>query len=444
MTKNINLKKNISISLVARVLTMLIGFISSIIITRYLGPELKGKMSYFITLSGTIWMILDLGFHKSLPYVLAKNNSTKHQIFSISIFLYIFDILVLLLVSLFFKDFILEKLNVSSSLFLILFVAFTSINHFGFIIKYIMLGLDKILWQNLLNFLPSVLYLILFLMIRFFIPNNDNRYFWVLLALVVATVFWTFYYAVKLYIAEDINITFKINFKELYQMYHLGIKAFLGGFFIFLLIRFDIFLIKKYETLAELGIYSLAANFVTLLQSFSNVVGSLMLPKFAGKSQNAQDNILTLKRMILIFSSLFIFVVIVFTLFGRPVISAVYGIDFVRSADVFALLLPAVLFLSIGSLINSFFWSKGFPTITIILPIIALSVNIILNILLIPKIGIMGAAIATSISYFIWLISLIIYFFNSKLVENPELIIIKFSDIAYFYEQTLGKIVRKR
>ena len=227
-------------------------------------------------------------------------------------------------------------------------------------------------------------------------------------------------------------------------MYHLGIKAFLGGFFIFLLIRFDIFLIKKYETLAELGIYSLAANFVTLLQSFSNVVGSLMLPKFAAKSQNAQDNILTLKRMILIFSSLFIFVVIVFTLFGRPVISAVYGIDFVRSADVFALLLPAVLFLSIGSLINSFFWSKGFPTITIILPIIALSVNIILNILLIPKIGIMGAAIATSISYFIWLISLIIYFFNSKLVENPELIIIKFSDIAYFYEQTLGKIVRKR
>jgi len=443
MSKNINLKKNISISVVARVLTMLVGFISSILITRYLGPELKGKMSYFITLSSTVWMILDLGFHKSLPYVLAKDNSTKHQIFSISIFLYIFDILVLLIVSYFFRDFILEKFNVSNNVFLILFIAFTSINHFGFILKYMMLGLDKILWQNLLNFLPSVLYLTLFLIIRFFIPNHD-RYYWVLLALVIATVFWTIFYAVKLYICENINVTFRINFRELYKMYHLGIKAFLGGFFIFLLIRFDIFLIKKYDTLAELGIYSLAANFVTLLQSFSNIVGSLMLPKFASKSQNANDNIITLKRMIIIFSTLFVFVVIVFVIFGQPLISAVYGTDFVRSADVFALLLPAVLFLSIGSLINSFFWSKGFPTTTIILPIIALIVNIGLNIILIPKIGIMGAAIATSISYFIWLISLIIYFFNSKLVENPKLIIIKSSDLSYFYEQTIGKFVRKR
>ena len=387
MTKKINLKKNVSIALVIRILSMLIGFVISIYITRYLGPELKGKMSYFLTLSGTIWIILDLGFHKSLPYLLAKDNTKLNKIFSFSILLHIIDIIVLLIVVIFFKDYFYQQLQIINPTYLILFILFTTVTRFGFIMKFIMLGIDRILWQNLLKILPIITYISLFFIIKLFI-QVDDKYLYVLVALIIPSVFWTYSYTIKLFVSEKIRFDIRFDFIEIINTYKIGIKAFLSAFFIFLLIRFDIFLIKKYAPITELGIYSLAANFVTLLQSFSNLVASLMLPKFSGNDKDETGNIIILRRIALIFFVLIIIITIVFITVGKQGITFVYDIEFIRAYNVFCALLPAVFFLSFGSIINTFFYSKGFPIATIILPIIALAINIGLNIILIPSIGI--------------------------------------------------------
>ncbi len=442
MTKKINLKKNVSIALVTRIISMLMGFIISIYITRYLGPELKGKMSYFLTLSASIWMILDLGFHKSLPYILAKDESKLNRIFSFSIFLHIIDVIILISIIVFFKESFYLKLEIINPMYLVLFILFTAIIRFGFIIKFIMLGIDKIKWQNLLKILPIITYLFLFFLVKHFKQIND-KYLYVLTVLIIPLVFWTYGYTIKIFVSEKIKFDYKINFKEIIDTYKIGIKAFLSAFFIFLLIRFDIFLIKVYAPFSELGIYSLAANFVTLLQSFSNLVGSLMLPKFSGNEDNEKGNIIIMRRIALIFFVLIIILAIVFFTIGKQIITLVYDIEFIRAYDAFIALLPAVFFLSFGSLINTFFWSRGFPIMTIILPIIALAINICLNIILIPSIGIIGAAIATSISYGVWLIALLIYFFKTKLVEKPKTLLWQKSDFEFLLNE-IKKIVVKR
>jgi len=442
MTKKINLKKNVSIALVARILSMLIGFVISIYITRYLGPELKGKMSYFLTLSGTIWMILDLGFHKSLPYLLAKDNSKLNKIFSFSILLHIIDIVLLIIIVTFFKDYFYQELEIINPIYLILFILFTAITRFGFIIKFIMLGIDRILWQNMLKLLPVITYISLFFIIKLFIQVVD-KYLYVLIALILSSVFWIYSYTIKMFVAEEIRFDINFDFIEIINTYKIGIKAFLSAFFIFLLIRFDIFLIKKYTPFAELGIYSLAANFVTLLQSFSNLVGSLMLPKFSGNDKDEKGNIIIVRRIALIFFVLMIILTIVFFTIGKQVITFVYDIEFIRSYEVFGMLLPAVFFLSFGSIINTFFWSKGFPIATIILPVIALLINIGLNIILIPSIGIIGAAIATSISYGVWLILLLVYFFKTKLIENPKVLLWQKSDFGFLLNEIRRIVIRR-
>lgn len=443
MVNKINFKKNISISLVARILSMLIGFVVSIYVTRYLGPTLKGKMSYFLTLSTTIWMIMDLGFHKSLSYIIAKDRKKLNSLFSFSVLLHFIDIILLLIVVFYFKDFFYQKLEIFNPLFLGLLVIMTTITRFGFSIKFIMLGINRILWQNMLKFMPTVTYISLFFILKLFFKISD-KYLFVLFSLIISSVLWTYGYTIKIFLTENINLNFKFTFKEIYLTYQLGIKAFLSSFFIFLLIRFDIFLIKKYSTLAELGIYSLAANFVTLLQSFSNLVGSLMLPKFAGESKNEDSNIVVLRRVALIFFFLMIMMAIIFLSVGKQIITIVYDIEFIRAFDIFRLLLPAVFFLSLGSLINTFFWSKGFPITTILLPVIALGLNIVLNIVLIPKIGINGAAIATTISYGVWLSLLLAYFFNTKLVEKPKIILWQKSDFQLFIIETKKILVRSK
>ncbi len=434
MRKKINLKKNVSIALVTRILSMLIGFIISIYITRYLGPELKGKMSYFLTLSASTWMIVDLGFHKSLPYILARDESKLNQLFSFSIFLHIIDVIILISIVAVFKELFYQKFEIFNPVYLILFVVFTAITKFGFIIKFIMLGIDKIIWQNLLKTLPLITYLILFFLVKQFYRIND-KYLYVLIVLIIPLVYWTYNYTIKIFVSKNIKFVFKIDFKEIVDTYKIGIKAFLSAFLIFLLIRFDIFLIEVYAPFSELGIYSLAANFVTLLQSFSNLVGSLMLPKFAGNDNDEKENIIIMRRVALIFFILMIILTIVFFTIGKQVITLVYDIEFIRAYGVFIALLPAVFFLSFGSIINTFFWSKGFPIMTIIFPVIALAINIGMNIILIPSIGIIGAAIATSISYGVWLILLLIYFFNTRFVNNPRNLLWQKNDFQYLFNE---------
>jgi O-antigen/teichoic acid export membrane protein len=442
MKQEINLKKNVSIAVFVRILSMLIGFIVSIYITRYLGAEIKGKMSYFLTLSATIWMILDLGFHKSLSYILAKDNRKLNSIFSFSVFLHIFDIVLLIMVVTFFKDYFYQKLEITNPNYLVFFILFIAITRFGFVIKFIMLGIDKILWQNFLKILPIITYIILFFLIKLFVKVSD-KYLYVLFVLILPLIFWTYYYTIKMFISKKIRLIVKFDILEIIDTYKLGIKAFLSAFFIFLLIRFDIFLIKRYTSLAELGIYSLAANFVTILQSFSNLVGSLMLPKFSSNSIDEIGNIIILRRVVLLFFLMMLMMSVIFILVGKQVIGFVYSIEFIHSYNVFCALLPAVFFLSFGSIMNTYFMSKGFPIATIIFPIIALAINVGLNIILIPSIGILGAAIATSISYGVWLFSLIIYFFNTKLVKNPKLLFWQKKDFTFFISE-LYKIGSRR
>jgi O-antigen/teichoic acid export membrane protein len=413
---------------------MLIGFTLSIFVTRYLGPELKGKMSYFLTLSATIWMILDLGFHKSLPYILSKDRNKLNSLFSFSLLSHFWDFILLILAMLIFKEYFFLKLDIIAPIYLILFIMFTAITRFSFILKFIMLGIDKILMQNLLNILPLITYVILFFFIKAHFIIED-KYVYVLIILILPLIFWTQYYAIKLCLQEKIKFNFKFEILEIISAYKIGIRAFLSTLFIFLLIKFDIFLIEKYETFVELGIYSLAANFVTILQSFSNLVGSLMLPKFAGNDNDDEENMIIMRRVALIFFILMIILTVALFTIGKQVITFVYDIEFVRTYEVFIALLPAVFFLSFGSILNTFFWSKGFPKMTIILPIIALMINIGLNIVLIPSIGIIGAAIATSISYGVWLILLLFYFFNTKLVNNPRSLLWQRRDFEYLFNE---------
>ncbi|MDD3869835.1 MAG: polysaccharide biosynthesis C-terminal domain-containing protein, partial [Candidatus Cloacimonetes bacterium] len=167
-------------------------------------------------------------------------------------------------------------------------------------------------------------------------------------------------------------------------------------------------LIKHFLDFSEVGIYSLAAHIVDFIQIASNLVGGLLFVKLS----DIEDDIskwLLLKKTLLIFFFFITLANLGFGLIGKPVMQIMFGADFVPVYYVYFWLMPAAYGLSFGSLFNNYLNSKGFPIISIILPAIALVLNITLNMLLIPTMGINGAALATSISYFLWFL-LIVYF----------------------------------
>jgi len=137
-------------------------------------------------------------------------------------------------------------------------------------------------------------------------------------------------------------------------------------------------------------------------------VGSLLLVKLAD-TDDIEIKWVLLKRIFMLF---FVFLGLAnlgFVLVGKPIIMGLYGSAFKDSYYATLWLIPASFGLSFGSLFNTYLWSKGFPLVSTIIPFFVLISNIILNYILIPLMGISGAALASSISYCLWFIVILLF-----------------------------------
>jgi O-antigen/teichoic acid export membrane protein len=401
---SINLKKNIVMSGSFRLIITIVMFFTSWI-SRYLGVELKGRYSYLATMSGFIWMVLDFGIYRSYPYFIRKFPDRVAQLFSWSLLQFIVENIFFGIIGLAAMDGISRLFDFCfSPLYMIIFVLMITCAKFNAHLQALYMGMDKILDHSLSQFSGALLVLLALLM-GFFVLDVPDRLLYVLLAVLLTPLFGIVYFILR---TQWGRVFRAFDFSFLKLVYTYGFRVFLSSFFILMLLRFDIILIKRYLGFSDVGIYSVAAHIIDLLQIASNVVGGLLLVKLTD-SEDMEQKWHIMRRLMVAFSLVLLVANLGFVIVGRFLLATLFGADFVPVYGVYLWLIPASFSLSFGSLFNNYLNSKGFPIISIILPAIALALNIGLNLVLIPIWGIMGAALATSVAYTLWFISIIAY-----------------------------------
>ncbi|HPN27105.1 MAG TPA: polysaccharide biosynthesis C-terminal domain-containing protein [Candidatus Cloacimonas sp.] len=432
----INLKKNIITSGSFRIVILILSFLISWISARYLGVTLKGEYSYLITLCGFMWTVLDLGVYRSYPYIVRKRPDEVQTLFGWTIITMFFEIVVMTSIGVAFLDFWNKLIGYQLSPVKIIFlVMFVSLNKAFMQLQAIYMGMNRVLENSISHFLISVVFFIL-LLIGYFALIDVDRIDILLLFNLIGLACSVLYLAFR---NRWGNWYKELNIKTIKLFYSYGFRVFLSSLFIMLLIRADIVLIKHFLDFSEVGIYSLAAHIVDFIQIASNLVGGLLFVKLS----DIEDDIskwLLLKKTLLIFFFFITLANLGFGLIGKPVMQIMFGADFVPVYYVYFWLMPAAYGLSFGSLFNNYLNSKGFPIISIILPAIALVLNITLNMLLIPTMGINGAALATSISYFLWF--LLIVYFEQRDSKGKMLhyLMPTWKDVTDLYRETVTEI----
>ncbi|HPN40378.1 MAG TPA: oligosaccharide flippase family protein [Candidatus Cloacimonadota bacterium] len=401
----IDLKKNILISASYKVLTMALSFLTGWISTRFLGVELKGQYSYLITISSFAWLVLDLGIHKTYPYLIRKEAEQRLQLFTWSLLQFLIEFTLIAAVGLAFMPFFSQALKFNFTAPIVVLVAGAiSLTKLQLHMQMYYLGRDLVKTNSHYQTLNSFVMLIMvaggYLAFR-----NSDRLLYVLISYNLAMAC-----AVGAYVHSELFSRFWKGFRPRYilRAYSMGWRVFLSSLFITLLIRFDVVLIRRFLSFEDLGVYAVAANIVDMLQMAANLVGSLLLVKMSDISDDLQRWDL-LKKVFLGFFLLLGAANLGFVIVGKPLLTLMYGRDFTPVYNVYLWLIPASFGLSFGSLFNTYLWSKGFPLISVVLPLIALLLNIGLNWILIPAMGIKGAALATSIAYLAWFLAILIY-----------------------------------
>ncbi len=162
----------------------------------------------------------------------------------------------------------------------------------------------------------------------------------------------------------------------------------------------DVLMLASYRSSEEVGLYSIAIKLSLFSTIVIQSVNTIAAPKFSELYHSHQLEKLTEivnKSAKLIFILVSPIIVILF-LFGKDIISLIFGVEFIDSNTALLILLVGFYCASIFGPNSLFLSMTGDQNILLVIISFTFLLNILLNILLIQKFGVLGAAFATSIS----------------------------------------------
>ncbi len=180
----------------------------------------------------------------------------------------------------------------------------------------------------------------------------------------------------------------------------------------FLNYKLDVFVVGFFAGTASVGRYTLAVSLAQLLWLMSNSVASVLLPKIAAStaSSDAGASIRHTARVTRL--SLWATALCGLTLgvLGTQAIPLLYGEAFRPSVAALLWVLPGIVIFSVANVLAAYMAGIGKPRLNLLVSGVSLIVTITLDLALIPNLNIVGAAIASTVSYTLSALLLIVFF----------------------------------
>lgn len=424
--------KSVSVTFAARITYIFLSIISSIIVARALGPVGKGVFAVLAAIVGIALQFGNFGLHASNIYFVSREKNKISQISGNSLWVGIIggSVIAVLayLISTAFPNLLLGKIQPVLLLIMLISVPFVFITLF---LTNILIGLQKIYQYNLIEVAGKLLSVILTAVILIILGRGI---FDLVVLSTVITILLCLVYVI--YFQVHYGFCYKFDGQLFNRMLRYGFKAYLSCLFAFLIIRSDIILVNYFLGVSKTGIYSVAVSFADLLFLLPTTIGMMLFPK-ASEIQDRKSN---LTKKVSRFTVLLMLMLCVFAaMVSKPLILLMYGQQFKGSILPFLWLLPGVFFLSLEAIYMNDFASRGNPSIVYIVPATALVLNVSLNIIMIPRIGVVAASITSTISYgFMFLVTLEYLRFVSG-SSHKELLVIKPKEIKELFLEAVAK-----
>jgi O-antigen/teichoic acid export membrane protein len=239
-----------------------------------------------------------------------------------------------------------------------------------------------------------------------------------------------------------IKFSLRPNRKYSIDILKYGVKSHLANIVGFLNYRADTFLLNFFSGVTAVGVYGVSVGIAERMWILSASVSTVLYPKIASM-ENSDDkrNLLTplIARHVLLFSFLLSVVV---GLLSDYIIGLLYGYEYLESARALRWLMPGVVMTSMSRVLANDIAGRGYPMINLRHSLVALGVNILANIILIPILGVVGVAISSTISYSLVAIIKVISYSRLANVRWQDLLLLTYDDI-HGWKTMIQKILRR-
>ena len=169
----------------------------------------------------------------------------------------------------------------------------------------------------------------------------------------------------------------------------------------FLHLRADQYLVQTFLGPTALGLYGVAVWLGELITQVPAMLGMVLFPHVAASQNQKQAFRATITWTLGVMA--LVAVLILPMAFLTPwLIHLLYGDQFLGAVPLLRYYLPGVVVLSGLYLVNNHIAGLGYPIMYVVILAAALAINIGLNLFLLPRMGVAGASVSSSISYCFW------------------------------------------
>jgi antigen flippase len=185
------------------------------------------------------------------------------------------------------------------------------------------------------------------------------------------------------------------------EMLPYGARAYLACLLAFMVIRSDMLLVNYFLGPAATGVYSIAAQIADTLLLVPVTIGMILLPRVASERQEQRRAVTArvLRHTVLLMACLCAGAALLVV----PVVRLLYGPRFEGAIGATWCLLPGVFALGLNGVLMNHFAAEGLPKVTTLAPLLGLVLNVALNLAVVPRFGIQGAAATSSGAYLLML-----------------------------------------
>lgn len=371
--------------LFSRILIVILGMASMVIISRGLGPLGQGEYSLAMLIANILFIVFNIGLPSSLIFFVGKYGLEKVSIsiallyFLASLFgALLYALSVLFLREVFFDGFLNNILLLCGLIFLAKMLA----SYY----QGVFLAQEHTLRFNLSVIIQHSSFIVLVCFLSVF-PCYFN----------VVNIFFSFFLSVVLSIIYSWAVL-KFSYSRIYfgfeikQVFKYGLNSHFNNVVAFLIYRTDLVVINYFLGVEAVGLYAVGILIVENMLLFSTTAGMTLLSRLVNQ-ESIEIKLVTNVCKFVTAVTLF-FSVVIYFLSGQ-MIEVIFGEKFGGSVLPLQILLIGVVFSAQSKILANYFAASNQLRVNSYIAIILFLANFILNLLLVPFWGLSGAAMAT-------------------------------------------------
>ena len=385
--KHSDFVRKISQTFATRVFIAVIGLVTSVLVARTLGPEGRGAYAVAVAIGAMGVQLGNLGLQAANTYVISKRKELLSKVVTTSLSVaFLFGGTAAIVLGLIFT--LKPELAPLRGSLLWLALAWIPFGLSYLFLENLLLSVNEVSAYNKVELLAKLLSVFLITLVLVFgFATAETVYATGLTVLTMSSVWILF--CLKQHGLRAVPPSVSLFMSNIGY----SLRGYFATLFAFVALRVDLFMIQYMLGAEHAGHYSIAVGLADALFMLPVTIGTILFPKLSAM-QDEVEKWRYARKVAAISFGIIICVALVAWLGAALLIRGLYGEPYAAAIPAFIGLLPGVVLLSAHLVLGNYLGSIGMPSAIVYSAGTAALVNVLLNLKLIPSLGIVGASIS--------------------------------------------------